>query len=163
MTDKELFENLQPYIQRLQDLAQRNGIPDIFQDNGGKLLEIILKLNLKTIPGRNGNDVLDQNMMECELKTVNISSKKNSFTTHHHMNLKIIDKYRTVPWYFAIYKDIELQSVYRLEPESLTCYFDAWAEKYNTTQKELNNPKIALKYVLEHGKVIWTKPCSLFM
>ena len=162
MTDIELYESLRPYIQQLQELANRHGIPDIFQDNGGKLLEIILKLDLKTIPGRNGNDVLDKNMVECELKTVNKANKKADFTTHHHMNLKIIEKYRTVPWYFAVYENIELQRIYRVEPDKMDHYINLWTEKVLTKGKELNNPKISLKYVIKNGREVWTKPYSLF-
>ena len=44
------LESLWPAIQRYQDLATRHGIDDIFQDNGGKLLQVLLLLGLTDIP-----------------------------------------------------------------------------------------------------------------
>ena len=45
---------------RLKLLAEEtNGINDVFQDNGGKLLQVLLITGLKDIPGREGNDAVD--------------------------------------------------------------------------------------------------------
>jgi len=44
--------------QELQDLATKYGIADIFQDNGGKVLQTLIVLGLKSKPGREGNDAL---------------------------------------------------------------------------------------------------------
>jgi transcriptional regulator with XRE-family HTH domain len=41
-----------PAVRDYQTIATRHGIDDIFQDNGGKLLQILLILNLKKLPGR---------------------------------------------------------------------------------------------------------------
>jgi len=91
------LEKLWPAIQRYQDLATRHGIDDIFQDNGGKLLQVLLLLGLTDIPGREGNDAVDKEGNEYELKSVNINLTR-SFSTHHHMNPVIIAKYRKVDW-----------------------------------------------------------------
>lgn len=158
LSDLQRYLQLFPSLLQLQELAKKHGIVDIFQDNGGKLLEIILRLGLKVVPGRNGNDVYDADGQECEVKTVNASNKKSpSFTTHHHLNLNIIEKYKQVPWYFAVYHDIELQTIYRLEPEHLEPLVANWTEQYNERQEELNNPKIPLKFVKEVGQIVWSK------
>jgi hypothetical protein len=57
---------------------------------------------LEVIPGREGNDAKDSNGNEFELKSVNIALTK-SFSTHHHINPRIIEKYRQVDWIFAVY------------------------------------------------------------
>jgi Restriction endonuclease PvuII len=54
--DKAILDDLFPYIQQYQDLAVQHGINDIFQDNGGKILQVLLVTGLTVIPGREGND-----------------------------------------------------------------------------------------------------------
>ena len=143
-----------PAIQQYQNLATKHGIDDIFQDNGGKLLQVLLLLNLKILPGREGNDAVDASGREYELKSVNIELT-HGFSTHHHMNPIIIAKYRQVPWVFAVYRDIALQTVYLLEPTDLEFYFAKWEQKWRADGgKDINNPKIPIKYVIEHGKLI---------
>lgn len=143
-----------PSVQQYQDLATKHGIDDIFQDNGGKLLQVLLLLGLKTLPGREGNDAVDALGREYELKSVNIELT-HGFSTHHHMNPLIIAKYRLVPWIFAVYRDISLQSVYLLEPDDLEPYFTKWEEKWHADGKrDINNPKIPIKYVMTHGKLL---------
>lgn len=143
-----------PAVQQYQDLATKHGIDDIFQDNGGKLLQVLLLLGLKILPGREGNDAADISGREYELKSVNIELT-HGFSTHHHMNPIIIAKYRQVPWVFAVYRDISLQSVYLLEPHDLDFYFTKWEAKwYADGEKDINNPKIPIKYVMAQGKLI---------
>ena len=98
--DKQLLDALFPHIRQYQALAEKHGINDIFQDNGGKLLQVILTTSLEVLPGREGNDARDAAGNEYELKSVNTSLTK-SFSTHHHMNPTIIAKYRRVDWIFA--------------------------------------------------------------
>lgn len=143
-----------PAVQEYQALATRHGIDDVFQDNGGKLLQILLLLGLKIIPGREGNDAVDASGREYELKSVNIELTQG-FSTHHHMNPVIIAKYRQVPWVFAVYRDIALQTVYLLEPADLEAYFTKWEQKWHADGgKDINNPKIPIKYVMTHGQMI---------
>src|SRR3546814_15696385 len=56
--DWERLEKLMPAVRAFQRLAQEHGIDDIFQDNGGifqdnggKILQMLLALNLQGIPG----------------------------------------------------------------------------------------------------------------
>ncbi|AHF16474.1 type II restriction endonuclease PvuII [Niabella soli DSM 19437] len=124
---------------------------DIFQDNGGKLLQVLLHTGLKILPGREGNDAVDDAGNEYELKSVNIRLTK-SFSTHHHMNPTIIKKYRKVDWIFAVYEGIELLEIYKLKPAHLEPYYVAWEKKWSADgDKDINNPKIPLKYVRLHG------------
>ncbi|MBI3247943.1 MAG: restriction endonuclease [Deltaproteobacteria bacterium] len=156
--DLRLFERLFPSIRDYQDLASRHGIHDIFQDNGGKLLQVLLILGLRVIPGREGNDAVDQEGKEYELKSVNIELTK-SFSTHHHMNPLIIRKYRRVDWIFAIYRNIEIQAIYRLTRKELEPFYKRWEKKWHADGgKDINNPKIPLSYVVENGKLLYGAP-----
>jgi hypothetical protein len=58
---------------------------------------MLLALNLQGIPGREGNDATDIQGREYELKSVNIWLTA-SFSTNHHVNVPIINKYREVCW-----------------------------------------------------------------
>lgn len=155
--DYATLQNLWPAVQQYQDLATQHGINDIFQDNGGKLLQVLLLLNLKQLPGREGNDAIDANGQEYELKSVNIELTR-SFSTHHHMNPTIIAKYRQVPWVFAIYRHITLQAVYLMLPHDLEYYYSQWESKWYSNGKDINNPKIPVKYVMEHGRLLSGRP-----
>jgi hypothetical protein len=151
--DKAILDKLFPYIRQYQELASKHGINDIFQDNGGKLLQVLLILGLKALVGREGNDAVDDEGNEYELKSVNTRLTK-SFSTHHHMNSAIIAKYRQVAWFFAVYEGIELKAIYRLSPGDLEPYFALWERKLSVVA-HLNNPKIPLKFVVEHGALYY--------
>jgi hypothetical protein len=151
--DKAILDKLFPYIRQYQELASKHGINDIFQDNGGKLLQVLLILGLKALVGREGNDAVDDEGNEYELKSVNTRLTK-SFSTHHHMNSSIIAKYRQVAWFFAVYEGIELKAIYRLSPSDLEPYFALWERKLSVVA-HLNNPKIPLKFVVEHGALYY--------
>lgn len=145
-------------VQRLQDLADKYGIRDIFQDNGGKVLQSLIILGLKQLKGREGNDAVDADGNEYELKTLNVSlGKSRGVTTHHHLNLGILAKYRQVKaWYISRYMNIRLLDIYRLTPEELAPVFDLWEERLIANgDAPLNNPKIPIRFVLENGTKVW--------
>ncbi len=155
LTDKQVLEKLFFHIRLYQQLAEKHGIGDIFQDNGGKLLQVLLMSELKILPGREGNDAVDDSGKEYELKSVNIKLT-SSFSTHHHMNPVVIEKYRQVDWLFAIYESIELKAIYLLTSTDLEPYFSAWENKWHSSGgKDINNPKIPVKFVVQQGKVIF--------
>ena len=107
------------------------------------------------LPGREGNDAIDKDGNEYELKSVNVSRTK-SFSTHHHMNPVIIQKYRKVDWIFAVYRGIEILEIYKLTPENLEPYYSRWETKWNNDGgKDINNPKIPLKYVRDVGQLLF--------
>ena len=154
--DKIILDNLFPYIQRYQELALKHGINDIFQDNGGKILQVLLVTGLEVLSGREGNDAKDADGNEYELKSVNMALTK-SFSTHHYINPRIIAKYRQVDWIFAIYSEINLVSIYKLTPHDLECFYIKWSDKWHESGgKDINNPKIPVKYVMEHGKLLYS-------
>jgi hypothetical protein len=151
------MERLLPFIREYQLLASKHGIGDIFQDNGGKLLQLLLVTGLKCLGCREGNDALDAEGNEYELKSVNVLLTQ-SFSTHHHMNPVILAKYRQVDWLMAIYEGIELQKIYRMKPAALEPYFSKWETKWHESGgKDINNPKIPVKFVIERGELIFQK------
>jgi transcriptional regulator with XRE-family HTH domain len=143
-----------PYIRRYQNLANEFGIADVFQDNGGKLLQTLIITGLKNLTGREGNDAIDNDGMEYELKTVNINLTR-SFSTHHHINPTIIAKYRKVKWLFCVYSGIEIIEIYEVASKKLEFYFRQWEDKWKKTKKDINNPKIPFKFVQGVGKLIY--------
>ncbi len=147
---------LLPSVRKLQRLASEHGIDDIFQDNGGKVLQVLLYTGLTILPGREGNDARDETGREYELKSVN-TRLTHSFSTHHHMNPHIIGKYRQVDWIFAVYDGIELTEIYLLTPAHIEPYFKKWAKKWaDDGNKDINNPKIPLNFVRNTGKCIYS-------
>lgn len=153
--DRKFLEELFPHIRKYQEFAVKHGINDIFQDNGGKILQALLLTGLTILPGREGNDAIDKYGNEYELKSVNALLTKD-FSTHHHMNPTIIAKYRKVDWIFAIYEGIELKEIYKLTPQDLEPYYVAWEKKWHDIGgKDINNPKIPLKYVRDKGKLLY--------
>jgi transcriptional regulator with XRE-family HTH domain len=153
--DRGELERLLPAVRAFQSLADKHGIEDVFQDNGGKLLQALILLDLKKLPGREGNDATDATGNEYELKTVNRLLTK-SFSTHHHLNPTILKKYRAVcAWYFSVYDHIELVRIYRLTPAQLESYFGAWQTKWNETKRDINNPKIPLSFVEKNGLLVY--------
>jgi Restriction endonuclease PvuII len=152
--DKDKLDHLLPSVIEYQALATQHGIKDIFQDNGGKLLQVILQLGLTVLPGREGNDAKDETGREYELKSVNIELQKQ-VTTHHHLNPVILGKYRQVDWIFAVYKNIQLICIYMMTPEDLEPLFTKWEAKWHADGgKDINNPKIPLDFVVKHGKLL---------
>jgi hypothetical protein len=89
--DVALLKKLFPAVRKYQKLVLKHGIPDIFQDNGGKILQVSLILGLTVLKPREGNDAVDSDGNEYELKTVNLL-RTDQFTTHHHLNPVIIEK-----------------------------------------------------------------------
>jgi hypothetical protein len=66
---------------------------------------------------------------------------------------------RQVDWLFAICEGIELQAIYLMKPAGLDPYFSKWEQKWhNSGGKDINNPKIPIKFVVERGELIYRKP-----
>jgi hypothetical protein len=160
--DWACLEKLMPAVHEFQALATTHGIDDIFQDNGGKILQMLLALNLQGIPGREGNDAVDVEGREYELKSVNIWLTAG-FSTNHHINIPIIEKYRQARWVFAIYEGIEMRRAFYVPAETLEVYFSAWEDKWREEKKDINNPKVPLKFVCDHGECLFDdgKPLDL--
>jgi len=142
----ELWESLAD----LAALAKEYGINDIFQDNGAKILQQLVYLNMKHLSGREGNDCVSVSGTEWEMKSINLSTSASGFSTNHHTNHVIIEKYRRVPWTFSIYYGINLSEIYVMTPEMLEPIYKHWESKLQT-MSHLNNPKIPVKFVRENG------------
>lgn len=155
-SDLQRLERAVESLREMQQLAREYGISDIFPDNGGKTLQLLILLGLRLSPGREGNDAIDADGREYELKTINISRRKNpGITTHHHLNPIILAKYRQVEaWYIGIYEDITLKKIYKLSLSILEPIFQDWERKLQT-KESLNNPKIPMKLV-ERGELVYS-------
>jgi hypothetical protein len=107
---------------------------------------------------REGNDAKDETGKEYELKSVNIDLQKQ-ITTHHHLNPIILQKYRSVDWIFAVYRNIELICIYQMTPANLEPLFSKWEKKWHDDGgKDINNPKIPLEFVMENGHLLSGTP-----
>ena len=156
-SDLERLQTALKAIQELQNLANEYGINDVFQDNGGKVLQVLILLGLRISPGREGNDAIDQKENEYELKTINRLLSR-SVTTHHHLNLDILAKYRSVKaWYIAVYEGIELKAIYKVHPGSLESKFSHWESRILGGLKSINNPKIPLGLIEKEGEPVYPK------
>jgi hypothetical protein len=156
--DLERLQHALEGCRELQRLAEKYGIRDIFQDNGGKVLQSLIILGLRAVGGREGNDAIDAEGNEYELKTINVAlGASRGVTTHHHLNLRILAKYRSVKaWYISIYQHIDLIEIYRLTPEDLNPIFDEWERRLiESGDLPLNNPKIPIAFVRSHGVRVW--------
>ena len=152
--DLQQLIELLPSVRAYQRLADKHGIGDIFQDNGGKLLQLLLLTGLENLPAREGNDAKDETGQEYELKSVNVLLTQQ-FSTHHHLNPTIIEKYRRVKWIFAVCEGIELRELYLVEAKDLESWFRKYEQKWHEEgQSDINNPKISLSLVRKIGQPI---------
>jgi transcriptional regulator with XRE-family HTH domain len=159
-SDLERLQTALAAIQELQSLANEYGINDVFQDNGGKVLQVLILLGLRISPGRERNDAIDAidaEENEYELKTINRLLSR-SVTTHHHLNLDILTKYRAVrAWYIAVYEGIVLKAIYKVDSASLEPKFSYWESRIRGGMESINNPKIPLGLIEREGKLVYPK------
>lgn len=143
------LESLWRNLEDLAEMAREYGIDDMFQDNGVKVLQQLVYLNMDLLPGREGNDSISRSGTEWEMKSAN-GALVSGFSTNHHTTHDIIAKYRQVPWTFSIYDGIILKEIYVLTPQKLEPIYKKWEEKLQTVD-HINNPKIPIKFVRENG------------
>jgi hypothetical protein len=44
-----------------------------------------------------------------------------------------------------------------MTPNDLECFYTKWSEKWHSSgAKDINNPKIPVKYVMEHGELLYS-------
>lgn len=147
---EKLWENLH----ELADMCKEYGIQDMLQDNGLKVMQQLVYLNMDFLPGREGNDSISNSGTEWEMKSVNILLT-SGFSTNHHTNHDIIAKYRKVPWTFSIYEGIVLKEIYVMRPEQLEPIFRHWEDQLDDGRSHINNPKIPVKFVRENGLKVY--------
>jgi hypothetical protein len=151
------IESLWPGVQKLQKLAEHYGIKDIFQDAGGKLLQLLIAIGLDIVPGRTGADAKDRMGNEYEIKTIDLSGKTNGFSTNHHVTETTISKYSKRRWIFAMYDRITLQEAYMVTPNELEPLFRKWRKTLQDGATHINNPKIPVDLIREVGIVMYLK------
>lgn len=72
------------------------------------------------------------------------------------MNPIIIAKYRKVDWFFAVYRSIDLQVIYRMKPVMMEPFYQKWERQWREKgNRDINNPKIPLRHVMERGEIVW--------
>ncbi|QGH74864.1 type-2 restriction enzyme [Bacteriophage DSS3_MAL1] len=151
------IESLWPGVEALQGLADEYGIKDVFQDAGGKMLQLAIATGLDLVPGRTGPDARDRIGNLYEVKTVDMAGKKSGgFTTNHHMTKDTIARYRNRRWVFATYDRITLMEAYLVEAEDLEPIFRKWEHDLRV-KDHLNNPKIPVDFVREIGTPMYLK------
>lgn len=152
----EEIEALWPGVEKMQALATQYGIPDIFQDAGGKLLQLLIATGLDVVPGRTGADAKDRMGNEYEIKSVDIANGSKGFTTNHHLTVDTLARYRRRRWVFATYNRIALQEAYLVDSGDLEPVFSKWQETLKT-RTHINNPKVPLELVRAVGRVMYMK------
>lgn len=150
------LEALWSNLHDLAKMAKEYGIDDMFQDNGVKVLQQLVYLNMDILPGREGNDSVSKSGTEWEMKSAN-EALVSGFSTNHHTTHDIIAKYRQVPWTFAIYNGITLKEIYVMTPQQLEPIYQRWELKLQN-QAHINNPKIPIKFVRENGIRVYPYP-----
>jgi len=146
------LQTIWPAVERAQELAEKYDIKDIFQDAGGKMLQIAIRTGVDLNPARQGADAFDRMGNEYEIKSTDSSRTKQGFSTSHHLNLNTMEGYRDRRWIFAVYDGITLVECYLMEGVQLEPIFAGWAKSLRQTGKShINNPKIPLAFVRKHA------------
>lgn len=156
------------YGRALQDMAAVHGIHNVFDDNGYKDLLLLTLFGLRKL-GREGDDAVDVEGRQFETKTVARMSSKGerkatlSVTTEHTMTLANIERYRrTFMWIVAVFDGAEPEAIWEIKASALELFFAEWERKLGELDEyerpvrdHLNNPKIPLKFIAEHGVQVW--------
>lgn len=149
-------------------MAAVHGIHNVFDDNGYKDLLLLTLFGLRKL-GREGDDAVDAQGRQFETKTVARVSSRGvrkttlSITTEHTMTLANIARYRqTFMWIVAIFDGAEPEAIWEIATDSLEPFFAQWEARllelddYERPMRDhLNNPKIPLRFIAEHGVQVW--------
>lgn len=154
----------------LQGVATEHNIHNVFDDGGYKELLLLRLFNLRKLY-REGDDAEDDHGRRYEIKTVaRVSStgevkRSLGVTTEHTLTQANIDRYRAVfLWIIAVFNQSEPEAIYEITPLALEPFFAIWQARLADMQAvaetgsapvHINNPKIPLKYVIDHGLQVW--------
>lgn len=152
----------------LQRYASAVGIHNVMTDNGYQELLLLTLFGLRKLR-REGNDAIDDEGREYELKTVGRTSSDGkrkgslSVTTEHTLTLANIGRYRTAYlWIVAVFDQSLPEVIYEVAPTMLEPYFKAWETRlderdggWRLIRDHLNNPKIPLWFIERHGIRVW--------
>lgn len=159
------------YGTALQQMATVHGIHNVFDDNGYKDL-IMLTLFGLTKLGREGDDAVDSAGRRFETKTVSRVSSRGerkaslSVTTEHTMTMANIQRYRSsFLWIVAVFDQAAPEAIWEISPTALEPFFAAWEARLGERNEfgllvrdHLNNPKIPLGFIAQHGVKVWPVP-----
>ncbi len=143
---------------------------NVFDDGGYKELILLRLFNLRKL-AREGHDAVDVHGRFYEIKTVarvGSSGKRKTtlgVTTEHTLTKANIDRYRhAFLWIVAVFDQSHPEGIYEITPQALEPFFTAWELKLDQQEAlrveggapvHLNNPKIPLKFVAQHGLQVW--------
>lgn len=157
-TRYEEIESLWGGIEQFQELARQYKVNNIFQDSGGKMVQIAIATGLDLCEERTGPDATDRMGNFYEIKTTDIAQGTGGFSTNHHLNHGTISRFRSRRFVFAIFHNITLQEIYRVEGAALDDYYSTWLNKLaQPNTQHLNNPKISISDVRKRGTVMYLK------
>lgn len=156
------------YGTALQQMATVHGIHNVFDDNGYKDLIMLTLFGLKKL-GREGDDAVDDSGRRFETKTVSRVSSKGarktslSVTTEHTMTLANIQRYRSsFLWIVAVFDQAAPEAIWEISPMALEPFFATWEIRLRERNEfgllvrdHLNNPKIPLAFIAQHGVKVW--------
>lgn len=149
------LEHLLRVNKPLEDFARQYGIKDIYSDSNIKQLQQTLYLGLDYIKGRNSYDAVDRTGHYWELKSLDITGSQKAFSTCSRMSREVCARYAAnCRFGFSIYDTTDLQQIYVMDSPMLKPLIDKWSKKL-LEKKHLNNPKIPLSFVKEHGYKIF--------
>ena len=154
----------------LQVQATAHNIHNVFDDGGYKELLILTLFGLRKLD-REGDDAEDAQGRRYEIKTVARVSSRGarkrslSITTEHTLTIPNIQRYRRSGlWVIAVFDQAKPEAIYQIAPDKLEPYFAAWEQQLTRQEQlraagsappHLNNPKIPLWFVEQHGLRVW--------
>jgi hypothetical protein len=145
----------------LEELANKAGIFNVFDDGGYRTLLILTMFGLRKPPGRLGDDAIGSSGKRYELKTINLINTRGEtrksypgITTEHTLRATNVERYRqTNEWLIGVFKGNVPVQVWQLESKLLEPYYLFWEKKIRESKSgEINNPKILFGFVHQHGK-----------
>ena len=161
--------NVKPVIDMgiaLQVRATEHNIHNVFDDGGYKELILLTMFELRKLQ-REGDDAEDSQGRRYEVKTVarvsspGVRKRSLSVTTEHTLTQANIERYRRVYlWIIAVFDQSEPEAIYEITPQELEPFFASWEGQIRAQEAlhapggappHLNNPKIPLGFVREHG------------
>lgn len=146
-----------------------HGIHNVFDDNGYKDLILLTLFGLRKL-GREGDDAVDAQGRQFETKTVARLNSRGErrrslgITTEHTMTLANIARYRaTFMWIVAVFDGAVPEGIWEISSRALEPFFAIWEERLTEIdlrtdeplRNHLNNPKIPLKFIEEHGVKVY--------
>lgn len=142
----------------LEAVANEKGIYHVFEDGGFRTLLLTTFFGLTVSEGKLGCDATDAAGRRYELKTVNLldsmgREKKGDpgITTAHSLRQSNLDAYRRVDvWVIATFRGNTPVEAWHVETSALEPWFSEW-EREIAVRGTLNNPKIPLRFIAEHG------------